>query len=181
MIDQFIHYVRGSDQGSYHYVPLPLLPWLEERIAGWQQAGSDVRLLDVPEDEMLLHADELALGRLIDNLVTNALNHGAPPVEISLTRQGPDAVICLRDHGPGISEERRAEALRPFSRLDEARTRTGSVGLGLALAEMITRAHGGSLALTNAADGGLEVRISLPLQRPNSGGSGGSDKPNMRQ
>ena len=181
MIDQFINYVRGSDQGSYHYVPLPLQPWLEERIAAWQQAGSDVRLVQAPENDLMLHADELALGRLIDNLVTNALNHGKPPVEISLAQEGPDAVVRLRDHGAGISEERRSEALRPFSRLDEARTRTGSVGLGLALAEMITRAHGGSLALEDAAGGGLEVQIRLPLQRPNSGGSGGTDKPNMRQ
>lgn len=181
MIDQFINYVRGSDQGSYHYVPLPLRPWLEERVAAWRQAGSDVRLLRAPREELVLHGDELALGRLIDNLVTNAFNHGKPPVEISLTREGGEAVLCLRDHGEGISVERRTEALRPFSRLDEARTRTGSVGLGLALADMITRAHGGALALGDAEGGGLEVRIRLPLQRPNSGGSGGTDKPNMRQ
>lgn len=182
MIDQFINYVRGSDEGSYHYAPLPLRPWLEERVAAWRQAGSDVRLLQAPAEDLTLHADELALGRLIDNLITNAFNHGKPPVEISLATEGQDAVVRVRDHGAGISEERRTEALRPFSRLDEARTRTGSVGLGLALAEMITRAHGGSLKLDEPAEGsGLEVWVRLPLQRPNSGGSGGTDRPNMRQ
>lgn len=181
MIDQFINFVRGSDQGSYHYVALPLRPWLEERVGAWQQAGSDVRLLQSPEDDVVLQADELALGRLVDNLITNAYNHGKPPVEISLTVEGEDAVLKLRDHGPGISAERRSEALRPFSRLDEARTRTGSVGLGLALADMICRAHGGKLVLTDATSGGLEVQIYLPLQRPNSGGSGGMDRPNIRQ
>lgn len=181
MIDQFIHFVRGSDQGSYHYVDLPLRPWLEERVAGWQQAGSDVRLLHVPEEDVLLKADELALGRLVDNLITNAFNHGKPPVEIALAVEGAGIRLTVRDHGPGISAERRNEALRPFSRLDEARTRTGSVGLGLALAEMICRAHGGSLHLLDAAGGGLEVQIHLPRQRPNSGGSGGMDKPNIRQ
>lgn len=181
MIDQFIGFVRGSDQGSYRYAPLPLQAWLEERVSSWQQAGSDVRLLRVPEDDITLHADELALGRLIDNLITNAFNHGAPPVEISLDREGGDVVLQLRDHGPGISTERRAEALRPFSRLDEARTRTGSVGLGLALAEMIVRAHGGSLSLDDAPGGGLLVRIRLPLQRPNTGGSGGTETPNIRR
>lgn len=179
MIDQFINYVRGADQASYHYAPLPLRPWLEERVGAWQQAGSDVRLQQVPDEDLFLNADELALGRLIDNLITNALNHGAPPVELSLSKQGDHALLRLRDHGSGISAERRSEALRPFSRLDEARTRTGSVGLGLALAEMITRAHGGTLTLNDAVGGGLEVCISLPLQRPNSGGSGGTDKPNM--
>ena len=181
MIDQFIHFVRGSDQGSYHYVDLPLRPWLEERVAGWQQAGSDVRLEHSPKEDVMLKADELAMGRLVDNLITNAFNHGKPPVEISLTVHGSEVIMAVRDHGPGISAERRNEALRPFSRLDEARTRTGSVGLGLALAEMICRAHGGSLDLLDATGGGLEVQIHLPLQRPNSGGSGGLDKPNMRQ
>lgn len=181
MIDQFISYVRGSDQGSYRYASLPLQPWLEERVAAWQQAGSDIRMLSTSAEPLVLQADELALGRLIDNLITNAFNHGAPPVEVTLGSDGQDAVLRLRDHGPGISADRRSEALRPFSRLDEARTRTGSVGLGLALAEMITRAHGGTLTLDDAAGGGLEVTIRLPLQRPNAGGSGGTDKPNMRQ
>ena len=181
MIDQFISYVRGSDQGSYHYARLPLQPWLEERVAAWQQAGSDVHMLSTTTEPLMLQADELALGRLIDNLITNAFNHGAPPVEITLGSDDQDAVLRLRDHGPGISADRRSEALRPFSRLDEARTRTGSVGLGLALAEMITRAHGGTLSLDDAAGGGLEVTIRLPLQRLNTGGSGGTDKPNIRQ
>jgi len=163
MIDQFINFVRGSDQGSYHYMTLPLQPWLEERVAAWQQAGRDVRLLQMPDTELQLQADELALGRLIDNLVTNAFNHGKPPVEISVALDGQGVLLTVRDHGPGISAERRSEALRPFSRLDEARTRTGSVGLGLALADMICRAHGGSLDLQNAEGGGLEVLIRLPL------------------
>ena len=181
MIDQFINFVRGSDEASYHFAPLPLRPWLEERVTAWQQAGSDVHLLTVPNEDLVLEADELALGRLVDNLVTNAFNHGKPPVEISLRVEPESAVIVVRDHGPGISADRRSEAMRPFSRLDEARTRTGSVGLGLALAEMITRAHGGALTLGNAATGGLQTTIRLPRQRLNSGGSGGNDSPNMRQ
>lgn len=181
MIDQFIGYVRGSDQASYRYAPLPLQAWLEERVTAWRHAGSDVRLVETPSQDVRLQADELALGRLIDNLITNAHSHGKPPVEIALTADDEHAVITLWDHGPGISEARRNEALRPFSRLDEARTKTGSVGLGLALADMIARAHGGTLTLGRATEGGLEVRISLPLQWPNSGGSGGSDRPNMRQ
>ena len=186
MIDQFLNYVRGSDQQSYVFAPLPLRPWLEERVAAWQQAGSDVQLIATPDRDIVLHADELALGRLIDNLITNAYKHGKPPVEISLHEEPPGtddshAIIKVRDHGPGISRERRSEALRPFSRLDEARTLTGSVGLGLALAEMITRAHGGSIILGDAESGGLEITIRLPVHRPKAGGSGGTDKPNMRQ
>src|SRR5690606_11362566 len=100
--------------------------------------------------------------RLLDNLITNALNHGKPPVEVALDAAKHHAIITVTDHGPGISAERREEALRPFSRLDEARTLTGSVGLGLALADAIVKAHNGTLDLGQAPGGGLQVTITLP-------------------
>lgn len=174
MIDQFIGFVRGTDLGTYQFAPLPLNNWLEEQVAAWESAGSDVHLspCGTPTTPMHLHADRMALARLLDNLITNAMHHGAPPVEISLSRQDNDAVITISDHGPGIAPERRAEALRPFSRLDDARTRTGSVGLGLALADAIARAHGGSIHLHDAPGGGLAVAVHLPLaNEPGNGTS----------
>jgi two-component system osmolarity sensor histidine kinase EnvZ len=163
MVNQFIGFVRGSDPGSYQFSPLELGAWLEEQVSAWESAGSPVKFVDTSRWPLNLKADKVALGRLLDNLITNALNHAAPPVEITLEADSGMAIITVADHGPGISPERRAEALRPFSRLDDARTRTGSVGLGLALADAIARAHNGSLELDDAAGGGLAVRISLPL------------------
>jgi two-component system osmolarity sensor histidine kinase EnvZ len=164
MVNQFIGFVRGSDPGSYQFSPLELGVWLEEQISAWESAGSPVKLADLSRRPLSLKADKVALGRLLDNLITNALNHAAPPVEITLEAEPAMAIITVADHGPGISAERRAEALRPFSRLDDARTRTGSVGLGLALADAIARAHGGSLELDEAIGGGLAVRVRLPLK-----------------
>jgi two-component system osmolarity sensor histidine kinase EnvZ len=163
MVDQFIGFVRGTDPGTYHFAPLKLNDWLEEQTAAWESAGSDVHLVKLWPSPLVLEADRHALGRLLDNLITNALNHAKPPVEITLAAQDDYAVITVSDHGPGISAERRNEALRPFSRLDDARTRTGSVGLGLALADAIARAHHGTLTLGTAESGGLEVTIKLPL------------------
>jgi two-component system osmolarity sensor histidine kinase EnvZ len=110
--------------------------------------------------------DSMALSRLLDNLIENALNHGQPPVQISLTSQGQDAVLRVIDHGEGIPENQRKEAIEPFVRLDQARTRSGNVGLGLALAVIISRAHSGSLTLGQSATGGLEVQVNLPLTAP---------------
>lgn len=169
MVNQFIGFVRGSDRGSYQFGPLVLNNWLEEQVAAWETAGSPVKLLRSPATPLHLKADRIALGRLLDNLITNALNHGEPPVEITLDLEGGTALITVSDHGPGISVERRNEALRPFSRLDDARTLTGSVGLGLALADTIVRAHGGKLVLDAAPWGGLAVKISLPLTPDRAG------------
>lgn len=168
MVDQFIGFVRGSDLGSYKFVPMVLNTWVEEQVLAWESAGSPVRLVSDPRQPITIEGDRAALGRLLDNLITNAMNHGAPPVDIALSAQESHAVLTVSDHGAGISVERRAEALRPFSRLDDARTLTGSVGLGLALAEAIVAAHQGTLVLEQAVSGGLSVKITLPLSRTNT-------------
>jgi two-component system osmolarity sensor histidine kinase EnvZ len=165
MVDQFIGFVRGTDPTGYRYAPIPLAEWLTERVQGWKGAGSPVTLSIASEQPMTVQGDAVALGRLLDNLVANALHHGAPPVEVALKERDGMAMLSVSDHGPGIPAERRTEALRPFARLDDARTRTGNVGLGLALVEVITRAHGGTLTLGEAPWGGLRVDIALPVQR----------------
>lgn len=164
MINQFIGFVRGTDLSTYQFAPLDLKTWLDEQIGAWESTGSDVHMVALPVDAVQINADRHALARLIDNLVTNALNHARPPVEVSLTTEGRTALIRIIDHGEGILAERRAEAMRPFSRLDTARTLTGSVGLGLALSEAIVKAHQGTLTLGDAPSGGLALEIRLPLQ-----------------
>ncbi len=164
MIDQFIGFVRGTDPGTYRFKPLRFNEWLGDQIGAWESTGGDaVHRLKLDARPMTIRADAAALTRLFDNLITNALNHGKPPVEVALRADPGLAVVTVRDHGPGIPADRRAEALRPFSRLDDARTRTGSVGLGLALADAITRAHGGTLELGDAPGGGLEITLRFPL------------------
>lgn len=164
MVDQFIGFVRGTDPGAYRYAPMALAEWIVARVQSWEGAGTPVILSVLSEQPMTVRGDAVALARLLDNLIGNALHHGAPPIEIALDARGNDAVLTVADHGGGIPAERRAEALRPFARLDDARTRSGNVGLGLALADAIVRAHGGTLTLGTAPWGGLSVMITLPLQ-----------------
>lgn len=163
MVDQFIGFVRGADPANYRFTLLNLGGWLQEHVGTWESAGSEVRLIEPVPPDIQLNADGFALGRLLDNLITNALNYAAPPVEIRLSSTTTHAIITVVDHGSGIEKDRRAEALRPFSRLDDARTLTGSVGLGLALCHSIATAHGGTLTLGEAKSGGLAVTIRLPF------------------
>ncbi len=168
MIDQFINYVRGSDLATYHFQPLNVGNWIEERVSSWNEAGSPVHLRELPQQPAYINADTLSLGRFLDNLISNALKHGRPPVEVALRLDLTQntATITVTDHGDGIPEARRAEALRAFSRLDSARTLTGSVGLGLSLADTIIGAHSGTLTLGNSQEGGLQVTATLPLISP---------------
>ena len=162
MVDQFIQYVRGSDPTTYRFTHFALNDWIAERVATWHGAGSDVTLVGtLPAAQV--NADNVALARLVDNLVSNALHHGAAPIHLSLKTEAHWVILTVSDHGVGIAPELRAQALKPFVRLDEARTRTGNVGLGLALAEAIAIAHGGTLTLGQAEQGGLQVELRLPL------------------
>jgi two-component system, OmpR family, osmolarity sensor histidine kinase EnvZ len=102
------------------------------------------------------------LDRLMTNLVDNAFEHGEPPVEITTSREDRQWVINVRDHGPGIPEDRMAAAMKPFVRLDPARGSAGHCGLGLAIVDRLARDRGGRCELGNAPGGGLRVRIAFP-------------------
>jgi len=104
------------------------------------------------------------IDRLMTNLVDNALEHGEPPVEIRTARQGGDWLIEVRDHGPGIPDERLDDVLRPFVRLDPARSGNGHCGLGLTIVERLAREQRGRCEIGNAEGGGLIVRIVIPFE-----------------
>lgn len=162
MVDQFIGFVRGYDSASYNFMPISTNEWLQEKVHTWASTGCNITLTDTTSESIIIKADTLALDRLIDNLIANALQHGKEPIEIFLYADQNSVIIMVTDHGPGIAPDQQAEALRPFSRLDQARTKTGSVGLGLALAEAIAKSHNGCMELQFAHGKGLIVKISLP-------------------
>jgi two-component system osmolarity sensor histidine kinase EnvZ len=108
-------------------------------------------------------ARRIALKRSITNLIDNALKHGTR-VAVSVSAQTRTAEVIVEDDGPGIPESRTEEAFRPFHRLDEGRNlQTGGVGLGLAIARDVARAHGGDILLGKSDLGGLRATLRLPV------------------
>lgn len=121
-------------------------------------ASTPVTLAGNPE---LLHS-------AVENVVRNAVHYTREEtaVEISLSRDEGDgqAVILVRDHGPGVSEPYLQRIFEPFFRASESRDRaSGGYGLGLAIAKRAVELHGGAIGAMNAPDGGLRVTIRLPL------------------
>ena len=103
----------------------------------------------------------------IENVVRNAVHHTAEgtQVEIQLRATDGNAVVVVRDHGPGVPAEALEEIFRPFYRVDEARDReAGGVGLGLAIAQRAVKLHGGRIEAENTPGGGLTVTITLPKE-----------------
>jgi signal transduction histidine kinase len=105
----------------------------------------------------------------VENVVRNAVRHTpeGTTVKVSLRCRhegdGGEAVLSVRDEGPGVPEESLSEIFRPFYRVDDSRTReTGGAGLGLAITERAVRLHGGAVTAANVPGGGFVVEIRLP-------------------
>ena len=106
----------------------------------------------------------MALARAFGNIIENAARYANKKVKIT-ERDEPDQVeVIIEDDGPGIPDDKKRDAMRPFVRLDDARgMETGGTGLGLSIAQTAIENHGGQMFLENSDMGGLRVRIVLPI------------------
>jgi len=106
--------------------------------------------------------DRLRIEQVVSNLLSNAFKYAAgSPVELSVTREGPEAILVIADKGPGIPEK---DLHRLFNRFERAAPMKhyGGLGLGLYVARQIVQAHGGSISVENPAEGGARFTVRLP-------------------
>ncbi|MHB8253348.1 MAG: ATP-binding protein [Acidiferrobacter sp.] len=102
----------------------------------------------------------LATGRLIGNLVDNAISHGRPPIHIRTSLEHDFVLISVADRGPGLTDSQCAQLLSAVEL-----NKSGRRGLGLAIARRIAEAHGGGISLARREGGGLEVLVRLPIRK----------------
>ena len=116
--------------------------------------------VDVEGEPIIVRGDSRLLRRMIRNLLENARRHGAPPVEVRVSRAGRAAELRVCDHGPGIPEAQRDDAFRPFHRFAGAKDGSGA-GLGLALVRQIARQHGGDARYLGRGPSGSCFAVTL--------------------
>ena len=124
-----------------------------------------IRVIDRSEGATV-NIDEARVSLLLKNLVSNALRYApadSGPVELTVAVEAGELLLRVRDHGPGIPPEHAEHIGEPFYRGDPSRTRdTGGTGLGLYLATLVARAHGGSLELVDSGEPGACFEARLP-------------------
>ena len=106
-----------------------------------------------------VRGDEDAIERAVLNLVENAAHHANRHVDITVSSDDDNAVVAVRDDGPGFPPEILRQAAGRFVRGPGAER---GAGLGLAIVDAIAAAHGGGLVIQNQPDGGAEVQLRLP-------------------
>jgi signal transduction histidine kinase len=118
---------------------------------------------------LTVRGEPARLGRLVTNLLDNALRYGAPPITVAVDRADGLVRLTVHDNGSGMAPEFLPHAVERFRRADTARTSTGT-GLGLSLVEAIVRAHHGELRICSA---GAHHRIGAvyagPCRHPANG------------
>lgn len=164
MVDAFLDYARDDALESPPQT-VRVDEFLNAIVAAAQRAGQQVELRPIEGEAggaATFRPDMLR--RAIENLLGNAARH-ASRAEIDATLAPRSLRIGIEDDGPGIAEEDREAALRPFTRLDAARNRNlgPGAGLGLSIAADVARAHGGQLRLGRGERlGGLRAEIVIP-------------------
>ncbi|MET8151583.1 ATP-binding protein [Actinoplanes sp. NPDC005259] len=105
-----------------------------------------------------------AIGRVVANLLDNAVRHANSSVRLTVAADGAYQMISVSDDGPGIPAADRERVFDRFTRLDDARARdAGGSGLGLAIVRELVRRHGGTVALRGTSPPpGLRVDVRLP-------------------
>jgi signal transduction histidine kinase len=113
-----------------------------------------------------VHGNEDQLIRLILNLLDNAIRYtpAGGCITVHSAQHGAEAAISISDTGPGIAPEHLPHLFDRFFRIDRARGRAqGGNGLGLAIAQSITQAHGGRIHVTSAVGRGSTFTLFLPV------------------
>ncbi|MEC8442705.1 MAG: ATP-binding protein [Pseudomonadota bacterium] len=151
----------------------------------WRTLDMGDLLTSVVEDARFEHPDSLInltiadglkplvgdanlLKSALENITRNALLHtdAGTSVDVSVRLRAEQLRVVIRDHGPGVPEDKLQDLLRPFVRAESARQRLGGnhrgFGLGLAIAHRVISHHRGQITLRNHRDGGLIVSIELP-------------------
>jgi signal transduction histidine kinase len=171
-IDQLIEDILTTARLGAEHAPIARQPLalsdLAERAAARFAARHPGRTLEraIAQGDRELACDPALLRRALDNLLDNAAKYSAAdaPVRLAVQPNGRAVAFEVVDRGIGMSSEELARAGTPFWRADGSRTRkTGGVGLGLALARRIARAHGGDVTLTSKPGEGTTVRLEIPL------------------
>lgn len=167
IIGQFLEYAKPADAATFT-TAVNVTTLLSDAIREASRRP-DVRITAQLDEDVRVMGNATELRRVINNLLENAHRYGKTEdsdiceVDIRCCIQNDQTIIEIADHGPGVPEEDMARLLRPFTRLDTARSQANGAGLGLAIVDRVIRRHGGVLKLSNRESGGLIVRISLPL------------------
>ena len=169
MVEELLEFSRIEDgRFTLSVEPLDLKAELEDAVYTYteffRKEGIELRYTDCPEEMIPISGDPERLRQVFCNLLDNAAKHGGAgkKIDVSIRVAGDDAIIRIRDYGPGVPEEE-----LPFvkNKFYKGSSKARGSGIGLAVCEEIVTRHEGRLDIGNDPEGGFVVEIHLPVER----------------
>jgi two-component system phosphate regulon sensor histidine kinase PhoR len=153
--------------------PVDLVAVVRQVTDGLQMLARDRGVeiaLEPPPEPLIVLGDRDELTRMFENLVENALKYGASGKRVSISfatakgLAGTEALVAVRDYGPGIAAEHLPRLTERFYRVDVSQSRAeGGTGLGLSLVKHILNRHRGRIVIESEAGQGATFTARLPL------------------
>ena len=168
MVEELLEFSRIEDgRFTLSIEPVDIKAELEDAVYTYREffrrEGITLTHTDCEEEFPPIDADPERLRQVFCNILDNAAKHGGSGerIESAIRREDNEAVITIRDYGPGIPEDELPHVKYKFYK---GSSKARGSGIGLAVCEEIVTRHGGTLTLANAEGGGCRVTIRLPLE-----------------
>ena len=165
LVDQLLDLSRlDAETVPIKPVRLPVRAEVEELVVATTHGSTAEIDVRIPESlETVI--DRTVFDRVVSNLITNALRHGAAPVVVTARQSDNHFRLIVEDNGAGVPPQFVDDLFERFSRSDEARSRGQGSGLGLSIARSYARAHGGDLVHEEVRPHGARFELVVPLSR----------------
>ena len=169
LIERLLTLARAdAGRETLHMEPVNLGDALQGAVASWKQSAEFRQLQFSAQlsEDVFVTGDSTGLRHVVDILLDNACKYTGSPgsIKLSVERVGSNAVVAVRDSGPGIAKEEQAKIFERFYRVDASRNRgQGGTGLGLAIAKWIVAQHDGRITVDSAPGRGSTFRVEIPL------------------
>jgi signal transduction histidine kinase len=165
--------LRAGEELQLDRRPIDLVALVQEEVAGQDETTSDHQLVvRTTEPEFTGWWDRLRLCRVVENLLSNAINYSPEGGEITVSvsrRDGPEgdyAVLSVQDRGIGIAENDLPHIFERFYRGKNAAGDIAGTGLGLAGVRQIIQQHGGAIMVESRKGEGSTFTVRLPIDPP---------------
>ena len=130
----------------------------------YEEIKVDVRL-EIPDEKVMVHADEKRIKQVMINLISNAVKYSDPEkeekfVKVQLGSIGREVIIEIADNGIGMADEEHKKIFNKFYRIDSSLTyEVEGTGLGLAICQEIVHEHGKEIVVQSTPGKGINLCI----------------------